>query len=159
MFTFHCSFPSQVRSAEGGKRLSRTSGEIYIETDAGYFPCLGWGDRLLSVISHWIGNLLFVFDAKYEGQAVTNYFMNGPYFFDMQKIGADRMNIRFVRRIGESEAKEEIPSITMGLAEYGEALLDLTEDIIRDSGFQWFEDEQTRSNFERSVAKLRVSLQ
>jgi hypothetical protein len=158
IFTFHFNLPSKAMSTEGGDRLPITRGEIYIETDDGYFPCPGWGDRLLSVISHWIGNIIIMLDPKYGEQTVTNYFMNGPYFFDLQKIGKDRINIRFMRRIGESEAREEIPSLTIAFAEYCDALLSLTESIIRDPSFQWLEKAQTRINFERSVAKLRASL-
>lgn len=158
MFTFHVSLPSKVMSTEGGDYLSITRGEIYVETDHGYFPCLGWSDRLLSVISHWIGNLIIMTDPKYEEQTVTNSFMNGPYFFESQKSEKDRINIRFMRRIGESEATEELPSLTIAFAEYCNALLFLTEGIIGDPGFQWLEKEQARINFERSVAKLRASL-
>lgn len=158
MFTFHFSLPSKVVSAERGDRLPITRGEIYIETDNGYFPSFGWSDRLLSVISHWIGNILVMLDLKYGEQTIPNYFMNGPYFFDIQKREKDRITIRFMRRIGESEATEEIPSITVAFAEYCDALLSLSESIIRDPSFRRLEKEQTRINFEQSVAKLRASL-
>lgn len=158
MFTFHFSLPSKVISAGGGNSLSITRGEIYIETDYGYFPSIGWSDRLLSVISQWIGNIIIMLDPKHGEQTVTNYFMNGPYFFDIQKIGKDRIKIRFIRRIGESEEIEEIPFLNIAFADYCDALLCLTENVIRDPGFQWLEKEQARINFERSVAKLRASL-
>lgn len=158
MFTFHFSLPATNLSAEGETRLSSTSGEIYIETDDGYFPCLGWSDRLLSVISTWMGNIIIMLDSGDTEQRFLNYFMNGPYFFEVQKKEEGRLTLRFVKQIGESKEREELPSITLALTDYYDALLHLAANVIRDPGFQRLENEQTRSNFERSVAKLRASL-
>lgn len=158
MFTFHFSLPATHGSAERGSSLSSTSGEIYVETDDGYFPCLGWNDRLLSVVSMWMGNLIHMLDPEDAEQRFLHYFMDGPYFIEVQKKEEGRLTLRFVRRIGASKEREELPPITLALTEYSDALLRLAENIIRDPGFQRFENEQRRSNFERSVALLRASL-
>ena len=158
MFTFHYSLPFDVMNVEANHHPSKTSGEIYLETDDGYFPCLGWRDRFLSVISHWIGNCIRMVSPNEEEQQETNYFMDGPYFFVVQTRAHCRINIRCMKGFDESEATEQIPSITLAFAEYYNALLSLTESIIKDPGFQWLETEQTRADFEQSVALLRASL-
>ena len=158
MFTFHYSLPFDVMNVEANHHPSKTRGEIYLETDGEYFPCLGWSDRLLNAISLWMSNCINLVHPKNEVQTVTNYFMDGPYFFVVQKRAHGRINIRCMKGFDESEATEQIPSITLAFAEYYNALLSLTESIIKDPGFQWLETEHTRTNFERGVAMLRASL-
>ena len=159
MFIFHFSLPLDTRNAEGGASFSRTRGEIYIETDDGNFPCIGWSDRLLSVLNLWMGSMMVMFDPERGEQTVRNHFMNGPYFFEIQKAEEDGITIRFMRRGADGEEREEIPSVRVAFADYRDALLHLLETVIHDSGFQRLEDEPTRRRFEQSVARLRTLLE
>jgi hypothetical protein len=158
MFTFHFNLPSKRMNAEEPKPLFVDRGEIYIETENGYFPCIGWSDLLLSVVIQWIGNCISMLDMKHGEQNVTNHFMNGPYFFALQKGEEDSIKMRFIKRIGDSEEKEKIPSLNVAFADYCDVLLNLTERIINDPAFQWFGKEQDRTNFKRSIELLRARL-
>ncbi len=158
MLRFHFHFPSKGICAEGKKSWSENREEIYIETENGYFPSIKWNDLPLSVISMWMSNTMRMLDPQYGEQHMTNYFMDGPYSFDIQKVGKDSIVVRFMRSLGESE-KEEIPSLTIAFTEYCHALLDLAENIIKDPNFEEYGKEQKRIiTFKQSVAKLRAAL-
>jgi hypothetical protein len=157
MLRFHVHFPSKGIGAEGKKSRSENREEIYIETENGYFPGIGWSDLPLSVVSMWISNTMRMLDPQYGEHFVTNYFMDGPYCFDLQKTEKESIVIRFMRCVGESK-KEKIPSLTIAFTDYCHALLDLAENIISDSDFQWYGKEQERIHFKQSVAKLRAAL-
>lgn len=159
MFMFHYSLPWDVRSEEESAGHFLTRGEIYIETDEGNFPCIGWNDRLLSVLSLWMGSMMVLLDPERGEQTVRHHFMNGPYFFDIQNTEEERINIRFMRRGADGEEREEMPSVSIAFADYRDALLHLVEAVIHDPGFQRLEDEPTRSRFEQSVARLRTLLE
>lgn len=133
-------------------------GEIYIETDAGFFPCFGWSDRLLSVLMLWIGNTLKMLDLDNGEQQTTNYFMNGPYSFDIQRVEKEYLVIKFMRNIGESGKREEMPPLKVALTGYCHALLNFAEGIVYDANLRQFGNEQERIHLQRSVALLRASI-
>lgn len=156
MFTFHFRLASNVPH-RGDTIQFMTRGEVYVETENGYFPCIGWGDLILSSISMWIGNTIRMLDPNDGEVNASNYFMDGPYSIDLQKTGKDQIMVKFIRHIGEAD-KDELPPVNVALMDYCHALLELAENIISDPNFQWYGKEQERINFKQGVSKLKAYL-
>lgn len=150
MLTFHSSIPSEEKADD----LFPTWGEIYIETEKGYFPCVGWKDVLSVVAVQWIGNMIRMLDPTYGEQHVVNYFMDGPYYFDLQRIEQDCLNIRFYKNVRGSEKVDTLPSLTTTITEYSNALIRLAEDVMNSSNIQALK-ERDRNNLMRAVALLK----
>lgn len=159
MLTFHFRLPSEDHPKKRANSFFvNRGGEIYIETENGYFPCIGWKDLLLVVVHQWIGNALMMLDQKDEVQNIANYFMDGPYIFTLQKMRKDYIMIHFAKQIGEADEKEEMPPLTIKCADYYNALACLGENIINDPNFHWLGKEQERTHFQQSVVNLRARL-
>jgi hypothetical protein len=155
MFTFHFRLSAKDnRTGDDSKRFL-TRGEVYIETENGDFPCAGWGDRIFSVLSMWVSNAMRMVDPNYGEQQVTNYSMDGPYSFDLQKMPEDRVLVRFVKRVGAKE-QEEMPMLNISLTDYCHALLALAENFISDPYFQWYGEEQKRMKFQEGVNRFKA---
>lgn len=103
----------------------------------------------------WIGNILKILDPNYGEQNTRNYFMDGPYSFDIQKTENDRIVVKFMRQVGETE-EEEMPLLDIALMDYCNALLALAENILNDPNFQWYGKEQERINFKKGATILRT---
>lgn len=159
MLTFHFSFPSEdyLKKRENSFFVNR-GGEIYLETEKGYFPCIGWKDLLLVVAHQWMSNAIMILDQTYEVQNITNYFMDGPYFFTLRSEGKDSIIIHFVEQRGDVYEKEKLPPLAVKRTEYGNALVCLGESIISDPNFHWLGKERERTSFKQTVANLRDRL-
>ena len=149
MLTFHVRL-----SAEGGH--TEDFGEIYLETEHGYFPGLGWTDLVWNVVSLWMGNTLQMLDPKDDEPVVTFNFMDGPFVFTLERTEQVGLIMRFLRRPDEPEESEELPSLHTSFAEYGEAFVSLAEQIINDPAFGWLGSEKGRSRFQKFAAELRA---
>jgi hypothetical protein len=158
MFKFHFSLPEKNPHVEDTPHQLISRGEIYIETENGFFPCIGWSDLTLSVILQWIGNINTLSNQNYKGQVITNYFMDGPYSFDIQKIEKNLIAIRFLKRTRKPDKIEEIPSVNIAFTTYYDALLVLVENLIDDANFQRFGKEQERINLIQSLTRLKALL-
>ncbi|MBA2680165.1 MAG: hypothetical protein H0U76_17435 [Ktedonobacteraceae bacterium] len=157
MFVFHFELPTNVSNGEDNQ-IPPTSGEMYIETENGYFPCIGWSDRLLPVVMQWIGNAIHILDAASGEQHVPHYFMDGPYSFDLQITERDNVTIQFMRHSWEGENREEMPFQTLALVDYSKALFDLTGKLINDPNFHWFGREKERDALRQSLPLLKAAM-
>lgn len=157
MLTFHFLLSSKGVRVEDDPNRFMTRGEIYLETEQGFFPCIGWGDRIISSVSMWMSNTIRALDPKYEELHVTNYFMDGPYSFDVQKMENDRIIVKFIKQIGRVE-EEEIPSLNIAFTDYCHALLKVGKNMMSDPNFQWYGKEQERLHFQQNVEMLRTWL-
>jgi hypothetical protein len=65
-------------------RRSRTgtiSGQVYLQTDAGSFPELGWDDIVVPVLCAWLNAVNFV---SAGSKAQTVHFMEGPFRVELK---------------------------------------------------------------------------
>ena len=157
MLTFHFLLSARVVRVEDDTNRFMTRGEIYLETENGYFPCIGWGDRIISSVNMWISNTIKLLDPNYEELMVTNSFMDGPYSFEIQRTKKDRIAVKFIRQVGGVE-KEEIPSLNMAFTDYCNALLKLVENMMSDPNFQRYGKEQERLHFVENGNLLKTWL-
>lgn len=58
---------------------------FFVRTDSGSFPYQDWTDFSLCLLSHWCENMLRMPTGK--NAKCTLYFMDGPYWFDVEKKG------------------------------------------------------------------------
>jgi hypothetical protein len=65
-------------------RLGTVSGRIYIETDEGGFPGLGWNDVILPVLCAWVRAISGLAAGARKEERVD--FMDGPYYVDLLQV-------------------------------------------------------------------------
>jgi hypothetical protein len=90
-------------------RLGTISGQIYLQSNQGAFPALGWSDMAIPFLCAWLNAILTLSVGRPDTERV--YFFEGPYYVDLRRLGSNSTSILMVEdRLNGTQQSVEIPT-------------------------------------------------
>ncbi|HXJ40167.1 MAG TPA: hypothetical protein VNH18_12890 [Bryobacteraceae bacterium] len=84
-------------------RMGTISGQVYLQTDAGGFPEVGWDDIVVPVLYAWLNAVNFV-SASSRAQVV--HFMDGPFRVELKHASRGMIALLLVEDGGDGNRQE-----------------------------------------------------